>query len=174
MPAMSLPSTQAGPKLSPMLKPDKIKHQRERCESRESHSHFLNRHGAPSTQAGPTLSPMLKQLGVVIRKKHGIGVPERRGGAQRSQPRATAGPVVGGLEAPGAHPGRGPRGVRKVRNAGPVRARRCGRGVPCHRPAGGLRSRQRLSPQPLSERPSPCSSIPAWACTATFRRCPGT
>ena len=34
IPAMSLPSTQAGPKLSPMLKPDKIKHQRVRCESR--------------------------------------------------------------------------------------------------------------------------------------------
>ena len=31
------------------------------------------------------------------------------------------------------------------------RARRGGRGLQCHGPAGGLRSRQRLSPQPLSE-----------------------
>ena len=88
----------------------------------------------------------------VKKKKHGIGVPERRGGAHRSQSRAAAGPVVGGLEAPGAHPGGGAGGVRKVRNAGAVGARRRGRGLQCHRPAGGLRSRQRLSPQPLSER----------------------
>ena len=48
---------------------------------------------------------MLKQLGVVLRKKHGIGVPECHGGAQRSQSRAAVEPVVGGVEAPGTHPG---------------------------------------------------------------------
>ena len=77
---------------------------------------------------------------------------ERHGGAQRSQSRAAAGPVVGGLEAPGAHQGRGAWGLRKVRNAGAFRARRGGRGVQRHGPAGCLCSCERLSQEPLSER----------------------
>ena len=35
---------------------------------------------------------------------------------------------------------------------------------------GFLKSRFRAAPG----RPSPCSSTPAWACTATFRTCQGT
>ena len=72
--------------------------------------------------------------------------------ASGSRSRATAGPVVRGLEAPGAHPGGGAWSLRTVRNAGAVRTRRGGRGLQCHGPAGGLRRRQRLSPGPLSER----------------------
>ena len=57
----------------------------------------------------------------MLRKKHGVS--ERHGGAQRSQPRPTARPVVGGLEAPGAHSGGGAGGLREIRNSGTIRAR---------------------------------------------------
>ena len=90
-------------------------------------------------------------------------MPGRHGKALRSQSRAAAGPVVGGLEAPGAHPSCGPRGVRKVRNAGPVRAR------PAQPSTAFSAAAFRAAPGPRL----PCSSIPAWACTATFRTCPG-
>ena len=42
--------------------------------------------------------------------KNGIGLPKRHGGTHRSQSGEVAG-VVRGLEAPGAHPGRGARGL---------------------------------------------------------------
>ena len=76
--------------------------------------------------------------------KNGIGVPERRGAALRSQSGEAAGPVVGGLEAPWAHPGGGARGVREVCNAGAFRARRRGRRLQCYGPAGGLLCREPL------------------------------
>ena len=50
-------------------------------------------------------------------------MPKRPGGAQRSQSRAAAGSVVGGLEAPAAHSGRGARCLRALRHAGAFRAR---------------------------------------------------
>ena len=87
-----------------------------------------------------------------VNVKTGFGVPELQDGAQRSQSRAPAGSVVGGLEAPGPHPGGGTRGLREVCHAGAFRARRGGRGVQCNGPAGGLHRRQRLSQEPLSER----------------------
>ena len=52
-------------------------------------------------------------FGVIIagNVKNGTGVPKRHGGALRSQSGEVAGPVVRGLEAPGAHPSGGARGL---------------------------------------------------------------
>ena len=60
-------------------------------------------------------------------RKHGISLPKRHGGTLRSQSGEVAGPVVRGLEAPGAHPSGGAGSLREVRNTGTVRARGGGR-----------------------------------------------
>ena len=87
-----------------------------------------------------------------VNVKTGFGVPELQDGAQRSQSRAPAGSVVGGLEAPGPHPGGGTRGLREVCHAVAFRARRGGRGVQCNEPAGSLHRREPLSQDPLPGR----------------------
>ena len=50
--------------------------------------------------------------------KNGTGVPKRHGGTLRSQSGEVAGPVVRGLEAPVAHPGRGARAYERYATLG--------------------------------------------------------
>ena len=83
-------------------------------------------------------------------RKHGTSLSRRHGGALRSQSREAVGPVVRGLEASGAHQGRGAGGLRKIRHAGAVRARGRGRCFQCHGSARGLQRGEPLSHEPLS------------------------
>ena len=79
-------------------------------------------------------------------RKHGIGLPKRHGGTLRSQSGEVAGPVVRGLEAPGAHP---TGSLRELRNTGAARARGGGRRLERDGPAGSLHRRAPLSADPL-------------------------
>ena len=120
---------------------------------------------------------MFKVINAGNVEKHGIGLPKRHGGTHRSQSGEVAGPVVRGLEAPGAHPSGGAGAYERYATLGLFGHG----GVVGVSNATGLREaciavnrflRTRFPDGP--GRPSPCFSIPAWACTATSRTCPGT